>query len=168
MHTLPKQCRPPSPRRRWRCDRPSYKRSLISRIRGSQAHYLTGPETAETPPITVSDSCGIEPLRDGQAHRSDSACPSPAGDSRGYVRRAGGRQSSFHLVNCQNSGCARGEGARTDCVAGEGREWARGRGSDGGGGGGVTDRATRVARSAGSGGWVEQFSLPQWVSFTLT
>ena len=48
--TLPKQCRPPSPRRRWRCDRSSYKRSLFSRIRDSQMHYLTGPETAETPP----------------------------------------------------------------------------------------------------------------------
>ena len=67
--TLPKQCRPPSPRRRWRCDRSSYKRSLFSRIRGSLAHYLTGSETAETPPITVSDSRGIEPLRDGQAHQ---------------------------------------------------------------------------------------------------
>ena len=43
--TLPKQCRPPSPRRRWRCDRSSYKRSLFSRIRDSQMHYLTGPET---------------------------------------------------------------------------------------------------------------------------
>ena len=42
--TLPKQCRPPSPRRRWRCDRSSYKRSLFSRIRDSQMHYLTGPE----------------------------------------------------------------------------------------------------------------------------
>ena len=41
--TLPKQCRPPSPRRRWRCDRSSYKRSLFSRIRGdSLMHYLTG------------------------------------------------------------------------------------------------------------------------------
>ena len=45
--TLPKQCRPPSPRRRWRCDRSSYKRSLFSRIRDSQMHYLTGPETIE-------------------------------------------------------------------------------------------------------------------------
>merc|ERR1712086_1002904 len=42
--TLPKQCRPPSPRRRWRCDRSSYKKSLFSRIRGSQMHYLTGHE----------------------------------------------------------------------------------------------------------------------------
>ena len=46
--TLPKQCRPPSPRRGWRCDRSSYKRSLVSRIWDSLAHYLTGPETAET------------------------------------------------------------------------------------------------------------------------
>ena len=45
--TLPKQCRPPSPRRRWRCDRSSYKRSLFSRIRDSLVHYLTGPETTE-------------------------------------------------------------------------------------------------------------------------
>ena len=49
--TLPRQYRPPLPDgRRWRCDRSSYKRSLFSRIRDGQAHYLTGPETAETPP----------------------------------------------------------------------------------------------------------------------
>ena len=35
---------------------------------------------------------------------------------------------TIHLVNCQNSCCARGEGALTECVAGEGREWARGEG----------------------------------------
>ena len=51
-------------------DRSSYKRSLFSRIRDSLMHCLTGPEITETPPITVSDSCGIEPLRNGQAHRS--------------------------------------------------------------------------------------------------
>ena len=68
--TLPKQCRPPSPRRRWRCDRSSYKRSLFSRIRDSQMHYLTGPEiTVRQHPVTVSDLCGVEPLRDGQAHQ---------------------------------------------------------------------------------------------------
>jgi len=39
--TLPKQCRPPSPRRRWRCDRSSYKRSSFSRIRDSQTQSLT-------------------------------------------------------------------------------------------------------------------------------
>ena len=48
--TLPKQCRPPSPRRRWRCDRPSYKRSLVSRIRDSLMHCLTGSEIIETHP----------------------------------------------------------------------------------------------------------------------
>jgi len=42
--TLLRQCRPPSPRRRWRCDRSSYKRNLFSRIQDSQMHYLTGPE----------------------------------------------------------------------------------------------------------------------------
>ena len=68
--TLPKQCRPPSPRRRWRCDRSSYRRNLFSRIRVSLAHCLTGPEIAATLPVTVSGLCGIEPLRDGQAHRS--------------------------------------------------------------------------------------------------
>ena len=68
--TLPKQCRPPSPQRRWRCDRSSYKRSLVSRIRDSLMHYLTGPETISQHPVTVSGLCGIEPLRDGQAHRS--------------------------------------------------------------------------------------------------
>ena len=36
--TLPKQCRPPSPRRRWRCDRSSYKRNLFSRIRVRPVH----------------------------------------------------------------------------------------------------------------------------------
>ena len=61
--TLPKQCRPPSPRRRWRCDRSSYKRSLFSRIRDSQMHYLTGPETiVRQHPVTVSDLCGVEPI----------------------------------------------------------------------------------------------------------
>ena len=30
--TLQKQCRPPSPRRRWRCDRSSYKRSWFSSL----------------------------------------------------------------------------------------------------------------------------------------
>ena len=50
--------------------------------------------------ITVSDLCGVEPLRDGQAHQLIVKIP------------------------C----CARGEGALTECVAGEGREWARGRG----------------------------------------
>ena len=38
--TLPRQCRPPSPRRQWRCDRSSYKRSLVSRI-GWAEQYLT-------------------------------------------------------------------------------------------------------------------------------
>ena len=38
--TLPRQCRPPSPRRRWRCDRSSYKRSLFSRIQDSLTHCL--------------------------------------------------------------------------------------------------------------------------------
>ena len=33
-------------------------------------HYLTGPEITRTLLVTVSDLCGIEPLRDGQAHRS--------------------------------------------------------------------------------------------------
>ena len=32
-------------------------------------HYLTGPEIIETAPVTVSDLCGVEPLRDEQAHR---------------------------------------------------------------------------------------------------
>ena len=72
--TLPKQCRPPSPRRRWRCDRSSYKRSSFSRIRGGLAHYLTGPETAGTVPVTASDLCGVEPLRDEQAHRMKNYC----------------------------------------------------------------------------------------------
>ena len=51
MHAAEKQCCPPSPRRRWRCDRSSYKfkRNLFSRIRDSQMHYLTGPETTTRP-----------------------------------------------------------------------------------------------------------------------
>ena len=47
MCTLPRQCRPPSPRRRWRCDRSSYKRSLFSRI-------WVSPRTT---------SLGLRPLR---------------------------------------------------------------------------------------------------------
>ena len=40
-----------------------------------------GPEITETAPVTVSDSRGIEPLRDGQAHRSSlRISPAPAGD----------------------------------------------------------------------------------------
>ena len=86
--TLPKQCRPPSPRRRWRCDRSSYKRSLFSRIRDSLMHYLTGPEITETTPVTVSDLRGVEPLRDGQAHRSEFALSFTCrGGGGGYVRR---------------------------------------------------------------------------------
>ena len=89
--TLPKQCRPPSPRRRWRCDRSSYKRSLFSRIRDSQMHYLTGPETTTRQhPVTVSDLCGVEPLRDGQAHHiSFRISPAPAGDGERGVSGAG-------------------------------------------------------------------------------
>ena len=33
-------------------------------------HYLTGPEiTTRQHPVTVSDLCGVEPLRDEQAHQ---------------------------------------------------------------------------------------------------
>ena len=86
--TLPKQCRssPLSPTAMavW-----SYKRSLFSRIQDSLTHYLTGSEIIETLPITVSDLCGIEPLRDGQAHRSENcASLSPARDSGDCVRRS--------------------------------------------------------------------------------
>ena len=43
------------------------KRSLFSRIRDSQMHYLTGPETTvRQHPVTPPDLCGVEPLRDGQ------------------------------------------------------------------------------------------------------
>ena len=56
-------------RRRRRCDRSSYKRSLVStqqEIRDSLMHYLTGPnKITETTPVTVSDLRGVEPLRDG-------------------------------------------------------------------------------------------------------
>ena len=38
------------------------------------------------------------------------------------------RSVPSHLINCQNPCCARAERARTGRVAGEGREWARGRG----------------------------------------
>ena len=49
----------------------SYKRSSFSRIRDSLMHYLTGPEPTSQHAVTVSGLCGIEPLRDGQAHRSE-------------------------------------------------------------------------------------------------
>ena len=72
----------------WRCDRSSYKRSSFSTIRDSLMHYLTGPETTETPPVTVSDLCGIEPLRDGQALARGSRWPPPWGlPSKGLLRQ---------------------------------------------------------------------------------
>ena len=82
--TLLTQCRPPSPRRRWRCDRSSYKRSLFSRIRDSLMHYLTGPETTSQHPVTVSGLCGIEPLRMSRALQRDAppACSRSTGTSR--------------------------------------------------------------------------------------
>ena len=39
-------------------------------------HYLTGPETTETTPVTVSGLRGVEPLLDEQAHRFVLCCPS--------------------------------------------------------------------------------------------
>ena len=60
---------------------------------------------------------------------SVSCFPAPAGD---------GERGMSDLVNCQNSCCARGEGALTECVAGEGRERARGM-REGGGGGPLTN-----------------------------
>ena len=115
--TLPRQCRPPSPRRRWRCDRSSYKRSLFSRIRDSLMHYLTGPETTGTLLVTVSGLCGIEPLRNGQAHRSlGCAFPSPAGDHVGGLaqRATRRRPHSKPLVGqaCSDARCRRAHGAR--------------------------------------------------------
>ena len=110
--TLPKQCRPPSPRRRWRCDRSSYKRSLVSRIRDSLTHYLTGPEIIETTPVTVSGLRGIEPLRDGQAHNLSSAS---LACKRGYLsefllcKRGGG---SDGVCGGRGQGMSAGEGNR--------------------------------------------------------
>ena len=69
--TLQKQCRPPSPRRRWRCDRSSYKRSLFSRSGIGSCTTSLGLRSLSQHPVTVSGLCGIEPLRDGQAHRSE-------------------------------------------------------------------------------------------------
>ena len=112
--TLPKQCRPPSPRRRWRCDRSSYKRSLFSRIRVGLAHYLTGPETARRFPSPSRVCVGSNHSGMGKPIVHCESCLSPLVNC----------QSIHHLVNCQNSCCARGEGALTECEAGEGREWA--------------------------------------------
>ena len=39
--TLPKQCRPPSPRWRWRCDRSSYKRSWFSQLPCLSVFFLS-------------------------------------------------------------------------------------------------------------------------------
>ena len=100
-------------RRRWRCDRSSYKRSLFGRIRDSQMHYLTGPETTvRRLPSPSRISVGVEPLRDEQAHQY-SFCDSPR----------------HQLVNCQNSCCARGERALTECVAGAGTGRGQGMGA---------------------------------------
>ena len=44
-------------------------RGACSAGRDSQMHYLTGPETTvRQHPVTPPDLCGVEPLRDGQAH----------------------------------------------------------------------------------------------------
>ena len=88
-YTLPKQCGPPSPRRRWRCDRSSYKRSLFSRIRDSQMHYLTGPETiTRQHPVTVSDLCGVRYILARHTRRSHTDCNPEA---RAYAHLAGPR-----------------------------------------------------------------------------
>ena len=64
--TLPKQCRPPSPRRRWWCDRSSYKRSLFSRMRSitvarsSPSHCVRrprGPRRAAARAQTLRQRC---------------------------------------------------------------------------------------------------------------
>ena len=69
-------------------DRSSYKRSLFSRIQDI-VRCTTSLGLTETivrqHPVTPPDMCGVEPLRDGQAH----CCNVP-------------------LVNCQNFCCARG------------------------------------------------------------
>ena len=51
--TLLKQCRPPSPRRRWRCDRSSYKRNSFSMSgRYSAVPSFQGLRSHAAPPIT--------------------------------------------------------------------------------------------------------------------
>ena len=54
-------------------------------------HYLTGPETiVRQHPVTVSDLCGVEPLRDGQAHQfSFRISPAPAGEGERGMSGAG-------------------------------------------------------------------------------
>ena len=60
--TLLKQCRPPSPRRRWRCDRSSYKRNLFSMIRAgpsstSLPHWVSfRPQAPNSSPSARVDS----------------------------------------------------------------------------------------------------------------
>ena len=88
--TLPKQCRPPSPRRRWRCDRSSYKRNLFSRIRVRPVHYLTGPETTEIMCVCLC-VCVCVCLR-------DSAAPS-AGGCRNWLTTASRRLPDRRVQN---------------------------------------------------------------------
>ena len=96
--TLPRQCRPPSPRRRWRCDRSSYKRSLFSRIRDSQMHYLTGPETTTRQhPVTVSD---LSPLALCRPRRLGGALLALRVGGYRVPVQGQGRSAGFHLVCC--------------------------------------------------------------------
>ena len=70
MHAAEAVSSPLSPTAMAVCDRSSYKRSLFSRIRDSQMHYLTGPETTVRPSHhRLGFIGGVEPLRDGQAHQ---------------------------------------------------------------------------------------------------
>ena len=88
----------------------------FSRIQDSLMHYLTGPEITETHPSPSRIHVG--------SNHSGMGKPIVLIESCAFLSPV---RDSGEGVNCQNSCCARGERARTECVAGEGREWARGR-----------------------------------------
>ena len=77
--------------------------------------------------VRCTTSLGMRPSYDASRHRLgfvwDRTTPGWASPSISVSF-----SPAHHLVNCQNSCCARGEGALTECVAGEGRAWAQGGG----------------------------------------
>ena len=146
--TLRKQCRPPSPRRRWRCDnRSSYKRNLFSKIRlnGAVPHFLKIPCLAKSlAPGLTSWACGAQlghAHPQGGAERSRASRVEPSGaecgaersrmepsGAEGAERAEGSRAepSGAERSRAEPSGAESGEWSRADSGAERSEcEWSR-------------------------------------------